>query len=120
MNLEVGKKYEVTVVNIVPVGAVVELEDHSTELVHISNIADCYVSDVANFVQVGVKYTATCEEGKSKPIQLSFIPLGLKPIVSKPSRRHAANLDAMLENASNSYNEKKRLKEKSDYRKRRS
>lgn len=109
MNLEIGKTYEVTVVKILPVGAVVQLEDETTELVHISNIANSYISDVADFVSVGQKYVATCEEGKNRPIQLSFIPLDLKsqrkvPPKQAPSR----NIDDMLASANSHYVEKER------------
>lgn len=78
MQLEIGKTYEVTVVDTLPVGAVVEMEDGKTELVHISNIADCYVRNVADFVSIGQKYVATCEEGLKRPIQLTFKPLRLE------------------------------------------
>lgn len=82
MKLEIGKTYEVTVVKTLPVGAVVKMEDNTTELVHISNIADCYVSNVSDFVKVGQTYTATCEAGVKKPVQLTFKPLRLKSTVN--------------------------------------
>lgn len=116
MQLEVGKTYEVTVVKILPIGAVVEMEDGSTELVHISNIADCFVPDVADFVSVGKSYTATCREGKKRPIELTFIPLGLKserhmtgPIFNY-NRKH--NIDDMIDSANSSYADKQRIYDK--------
>lgn len=87
MQLEIGKTYKVTVVKTLPVGAVVKMEDNTTELVHISNIADCYVSNVSDFVQVGKTYFATCEEGEKRPIQLTFKPLRLKSSVSRSDNK---------------------------------
>lgn len=77
--MENGKTYQVKVVKILPIGAVVEYVDEpgTTELIHISNIADCFIKDVSDFVTIGDIYTATCEAGKVKPLQLTLIPLGL-------------------------------------------
>ena len=91
MKLEVGKTYDVSVDRILPIGAVVRMEDGSTELIHISNIADCYVSDVANFVSVGKHYEATCEEGKTRPVQLSLIPLGLSSCEDRGGKKKRRN-----------------------------
>lgn len=124
MNLQIGNTYDVTVVKILPVGAVVRLEDGSTELVHISNIADCYISDVADFVSVGNEYVATCEEGNNRPIQLSFKPLGLKSQrvdsdersnYHKPATKNA-NLDEMIDSANSSYAEKQTYEKKRSQR----
>ncbi len=90
MKLEAGKTYEVKVIKIIPVGAVVKMEDNTTELVHISNIADCYVAEVADFVDVDKVYTATCREGKNRPLELTFLPLHLEsknPDVKKKNKR---------------------------------
>lgn len=115
MNLEVGKQYNVTVIKTLPIGAVVKLEDESTELVHISNIADCYVADVADFVTVGQEYVATCEEGTTRPIQLTFKPLCLKsaeaetvkkPTYNKRSSSPAKSIDEMIADANASYEER--------------
>lgn len=119
MQLEVGRDYDVTVVKILPVGAVVELEDKSTELVHISNIANCYVRDVADFVSVGETYVATCEEGKNRPVQLTFLPLNLKSQAQphrfaekKPEYKNDDHLDRMIASADSSYSEKQRAHNK--------
>lgn len=110
MNLEVGKQYNVTVVKILAVGAVVELEDKTTELIHISNIADCFIDDVAHFVSVGKEYVATCEEGSKKLIQLTLKPLELKSQYvrpeKEPKRRNPQNLDKMIDAANASFEER--------------
>ena len=119
MNLEVGKQYNVTVVKVLPIGAVVELEDKSTELVHISNIADCFVADVADFVTVGNNYVATCEEGPKKPLQLTFKPLGLKSsktgqyVKTTQDKKHISkNIDEMIADSNSYYAEKQRCYDK--------
>lgn len=79
MKLEVSKEYKVTVEKILDkIGVVVRMEDNTTELVHISQIADAFVADPAEFVSVGQELKSTCVEGKVKPAELSFKPLGLK------------------------------------------
>lgn len=120
MNLEIGRNYEVTVIKILPVGAVVELEDSSTELVHISNIADCYIADVADFVSVGEKYVATCEEGTKKPIQLSFRPLDLKshrkPVDRKRVYTQSKDIDELITSVNSTYADKQRSQDKRNKR----
>lgn len=110
MNLEIGKQYNVTVVKILSVGAIVELEDKTTELIHISNIANAYIEDVSHFVSVGKEYVATCEEGVNRPIQLTLKPLDLKSqrIVPKKNFRKVQPvcLDTMIDNANASFEEK--------------
>lgn len=78
MELTVGSNYGVTVKRILDkVGIIVEMEDKSTELIHISNIAPCYVADINHFVSVGDEYVARCEEGKDRPVQLTLKHLQL-------------------------------------------
>ena len=79
MNLVAGNTYTVTVIRIESFGAVVELEDKTTSLIHISNIADRFVKSVGDYLSVGDTYEATAIEGKVKPIELTLAPLGLKP-----------------------------------------
>lgn len=78
MELQIGKKYKVTVSKIIKVGAIVEMEDGSTELIHISNISNDYVANIEDFVTVGSAYEATCQAGKTKSIELTLRPLNLK------------------------------------------
>lgn len=87
MELEVGKNYNVKVVKIIKVGAIVELEDQSTELIHLSNISNQFVDDVSNFVIVGSTYIATCQKGKAKPIELTLRPLDLKRLDSNTAEK---------------------------------
>lgn len=72
MKLTVGETYEVEVVKILTYGAIVKMEDNSTQLLHISNISDKFVRDVHDFVNVGDKIKVDCIEGKVKPEEISI------------------------------------------------
>lgn len=72
MQLKVGETYEVEVVKVLSYGAIVKMEDGSTQLLHISNISEKFVRDVNDFVKVGEKIKVDCIEGKVKPEELSI------------------------------------------------
>ena len=80
MKLVQGQMYTVSVKEIVPAGAVVTLEDGSTQLVHISNISNMFVRDVGNFLEVGQTLEAEAVEGRARPVELSFKHLDLHPL----------------------------------------
>ena len=95
MELKNSEKYEVTVVEVIPkTGAVVRMEDGTTQLIHISNISDEYVRDVNDYVSVGETLVARCQEGKKedRPLELSLRYLGIcnkfKPEPSINARRN--------------------------------
>ena len=75
MELEVGAIMEGKVTGITKFGAFVLLPDGKSGLVHISEIANSFVSDISAFVQVGqmvrVRVLSVSPEGK---INLSIIP----------------------------------------------
>lgn len=79
MELKLGQIYHVTVIRVLDFGAVVALEDGSTELIHISNISDKYVSNVSDFVEVGHTYSAIGCAGKKKDVELTLKMLDLQP-----------------------------------------
>ena len=86
MRISPGKHYKVVAQKIIDkVGVVVLMEDGSTHLVHISNIADCYVKDIAQFITVGEEYDASCEYSSIRLLQLSFKHLHLE---EKAVKRH--------------------------------
>lgn len=68
MPLEVGKVVEGKVMSITKFGAFVQLPDGSTGLVHISEVADQYVTNVSDFLKesqvVNVKVISIDEKGK--------------------------------------------------------
>ena len=53
MQLEVGKIYEGKVTGITKFGAFVELEKGTTGMVHISEIANTYVSEIKDHITEG-------------------------------------------------------------------
>ncbi|WP_018924738.1 S1 domain-containing RNA-binding protein [Salsuginibacillus kocurii] len=81
MSIEVGNKLEGKVTGITKFGAFVELEAGKTGLVHISEVADQYVKDVNEFLQVGdtvtVKVLKVEDDGK--------IALSIKKAKDRPS-----------------------------------
>ncbi len=68
MSLEIGQIFDGTVIKITSFGAFVKLPNGETGLVHISQIADCFVKDVRDFLsegqQVKVKVLGFSELGK--------------------------------------------------------
>ncbi len=70
MAVESGQIARGTVIRLLPYGVLVRLEEGTTGLVHISEIDQNYVRDVAEYVQVNdpvvVKILATGEKGKTE------------------------------------------------------
>lgn len=88
MELQLDQLYTVKVLKTLPRGVIVELEDQSTELIHISQIADCFVKNVSDFVKQGEIYEAKGVQGNARPIELSFKHLNLK---SSYKPKHKSN-----------------------------
>jgi predicted RNA-binding protein with RPS1 domain len=55
--VQVGDIIDVTITGIQPYGAFALLPDHSTGLIHISEISDKFVRNIESFVKVGEKIT---------------------------------------------------------------
>ena len=83
MQLEVGKIYEGKVTGITKFGAFVELEKGTTGMVHISEIANTYVSEIKDHITEGqtvkVKVLSLGEGGK--------ISLSIKKALPAPERK---------------------------------
>ena len=88
MQLDVGKIYEGKVTGITKFGAFVELEPGTTGMVHISEVANTYVSEIKDHLaegqEVKVKVLSVSEEGK---ISLSIKKASENPSPAKNSRR---------------------------------
>ena len=88
MQLEVGKIYEGKVTGITKFGAFVELEKGTTGMVHISEIANTYVSEIKDHItegqQVKVKVLSLGEGGK---ISLSIKKAQPRPEMKPGERR---------------------------------
>ena len=82
MQVEVGAVVEGTVTGITKFGAFVSLPDGKSGLVHISEIANTYVSDVNEFLKLGdkvkVRVLAVTPDGK--------INLSIKQVAPPPQR----------------------------------
>jgi len=85
--LEIGSEVEGKVTGITHFGAFVELPEGKVGLVHISQIADTYVTDISKHLKVGdvvkVKILAETKEGK---YDLSIKQVG-KPSWQQPARK---------------------------------
>ena len=87
MAVEVGNIFNGKITRIMPFGAFIQTEDGITGLVHISEIASGYVSDINEHLKVGNKVTAVVvkveEDGK---INFS-IKRASKPKKEEPKKR---------------------------------
>lgn len=85
MQPEVGKIYEGKVTGITKFGAFVEIEPGVTGMVHISEVANTYVSEIKDHItegqQIKVKVLGVSEEGK--------ISLSIKKALPPPPRKAA-------------------------------
>ena len=85
MNLELGEAYIITPIRFDTYGAIVELQDGSTSLLHVSQISENYVKDPSEYLSIGQEYVAKGVPGVGdKPVQLSLKHLGLKSCYIKP------------------------------------
>lgn len=147
MTLEIGEAYVVTPIRFETYGAIVELEDGSTSLVHVSQISDSYVKDPSDYMNIGQQYVAKGIKGiGDKPVQLSVKHLGLpsqarevsqsmdeskkpypkshivKPYKSsefaKQSKDVSLSLDDMIQKANAAYSDKMKGRKKKNKRRR--
>lgn len=91
MNLSVDQIYKVKVIKIIKAGVIVELEDKSTQLIHISNIANNYIASIDAYVSVGDVFDAMAVPSTVKGVELSLKHLKLKnrdPEVEAASEVH--------------------------------
>ena len=85
MNLELGEAYIVTPIRFDTYGAIVELQDGSTSLLHVSQISDKYVKDPSEYLSIGHEYVAKAVQGVGdRPVQLSLKHLGLQSCFEQP------------------------------------
>ncbi|OIO92847.1 MAG: hypothetical protein AUJ92_13375 [Armatimonadetes bacterium CG2_30_59_28] len=92
MAVEVGIISEGTVVKLLPYGVLVRLSDGETGLVHISEIDDSYVRDVADYFQlddtVSVKILGVNDKGK---IELSVRQAGGRAAITRSTERRPSD-----------------------------
>ncbi|MFH1541609.1 MAG: S1 RNA-binding domain-containing protein [bacterium] len=94
MTVEIGSEVEGKVTGVAKFGAFVELPDGKSGLVHISHIADNYVTDITKHVRVGdlvkVKVLGLAKGGKSDKYDLSIKMVG-KQAWEQPAPRKRYN-----------------------------
>ncbi|MCD2255942.1 S1 domain-containing RNA-binding protein [Agrilactobacillus fermenti] len=79
MSIEIGAKVKGKVTGITNFGAFVDLGDHQTGLVHISEISDSYVKDIHDVLAVGDEVTVKVLSMKDGKIGLSIRKAQDKP-----------------------------------------
>lgn len=80
MNIEIGNTYKGTCVHIDCKGAIFELEDQTTAYVHISKIANCFVKNIGDFIDIGDTYELECIESSinGNGFEFSLLHLNLQ------------------------------------------
>lgn len=97
MSIEVGSKVKGKVTGITNFGAFVELEDKSTGLVHISEVADSYVKDINEHLTVGDEITVkVINVEKDGKIGLSIKKAKDKPVRQVSSRERAETFESKM------------------------
>ena len=91
MEMQIGKTYDVIVLKLTNFGAIVEMPDNSTEVLHISNIANAFIKNASDYLSEGDRLTATAVQGKVKPVELSTVELNLQPTYKKSNTSYASN-----------------------------
>ncbi|TMN22337.1 RNA-binding protein S1 [Lentibacillus cibarius] len=99
MSIEVGSKLQGKVTGITNFGAFVEIEEGKTGLVHISEVADNYVKDINEYLNVGdsvtVKVINVEKDGK--------IGLSIKKAKDKPPRQKSRQRTESFESKMNKF-----------------
>ena len=79
MEIKVGEHYNVVASKILQYGVVVLMDDETTQLIHISKLADAFVNNVEDYVVIGKTYEAVGVKGKQKPVELSIRESDIHP-----------------------------------------
>ena len=72
MRFNIGEKYIGKVVSVETYGAVLQFNDESTQLLHISHISDSFVTDISTFFTIGDLIEVYAIPGKIKPVELTI------------------------------------------------
>jgi len=97
MAIEVGGKVKGKVTGITNFGAFVELEQKTTGLVHISEVADSYVKDINEYLSVGEEVTVkVINVEKDGKIGLSIKKAKDKPVRQVSSRERAETFESKM------------------------
>ena len=94
MELKVGKSYLATALAIKPYGVIMGMEDGSTQLLHISNIANTYVKNIHDYITEGGDYTVYGIEGKVRDVEISLVK---EKIPYTPRHKKEESFESMLD-----------------------
>lgn len=94
MEYKVGKTYSGVAIEIKSYGAVLRMEDGSTDLLHISNIADDFIQDVSKYIEVGKTYKVLAIPGKVKPIEITMRSVDIDKLLEEEANQ---DFDTLLE-----------------------
>lgn len=72
MQVEVGSVVEGKVTGLTKFGAFVDLGDHTTGLIHISEVSNTFVNDISEFLEVGQQVKAKVVSVENGKISLSI------------------------------------------------
>ena len=93
-DIKEGSFYPVTVTKLLARGIVVKLDDTgTTEFIHISKISKKFISNIADFVNVGNRLVAKGIRGKNGTNELSLIHLHLGEPGQKVKEVHAEEVN---------------------------
>lgn len=122
MNIEIGNMYKGTCVHIDYKGAIFELEDQTTAYVHISKIANSFVKNIGDFIDIGDTYELECIEStiNGNGFEFSLLHLNLqnrynqKPDKFKNNTRslntmNQDKLESMIQGMNTVYEDKRSL-----------
>ncbi len=118
MSIAVGEIYTGEVMGITKFGAFVKIDEKTTGLVHISEVADTYVKEIGDFLQVGdevkVKVLNVAENGKvGLSIKKAQPPAPMQPPQPQPipSDRFEDKLAEFMKNSNEKLTQLKRHQE---------
>lgn len=122
MNIEIGNTYKGICVHFDYKGAIFELEDQTTAYVHISKIANSFVKNIGDFIDIGDTYELKCIEStiNGNGFEFSLLHLNLqnrynqKPDKFKNNTRslnitNQDKLESMIQDMNTVYEDKRSL-----------
>ena len=105
MQVEIGKVYDGKVTGVLKFGAFVEMEDGVSGMVHISEVANEYVNDINDHLQVGqevkVKVISIAEDGKIALSIKKALPPVQRPAGKKPQNTGRPQKQPPMRNGGN-------------------
>lgn len=95
---EIGDKVLVTITSLAPYGAFADLEDGGSGLIHISEIADRYIRNIADFLPCGSIHEALVIGKGEKPYTYS---LSIKRLNRRPRQKKVLRVKPLTRKEAN-------------------